>query len=145
MDYANKRILARIPLPLIFAGPTTKYEAWKIEKEFNDLVQAKNILQKSVEDLEYKGSASKSAYEGVRVRALRLRSRGYGSGLREVISVDEKWTDDGWASSIYLPDGSYDARIELKMRNRPFLLENDPTDRSGIIPRSQVQKMLGGG
>jgi hypothetical protein len=44
----------------------------------------------------------------------------------------------------FLPDASYDVRIEFKMKNRPFLLENDPTDRSGIIPRPRVSRMLGG-
>lgn len=47
-------------------------------------------------------------------------------------------------SLMFLPDASYDARIEAKMKNRPFLLDSDPTDCSGIIPRSRVQKLLGG-
>ncbi|KAL6900500.1 hypothetical protein GGI43DRAFT_383972 [Trichoderma evansii] len=143
MDYATNRLFANLPHPLIFTAPATEYEAWKIDKEFKDLQDAGNTLQKSVQDMEYTGPRIKSAY-GIERRALRLRSRGYGSGLGEVISVDEEWPEEGWASLIFLPGTSYDTRIEAKMKNRPFLLDSDPTDRSGIIPNSRVQKLLGG-
>lgn len=143
IDYAMNRLVSGLPHSLIFTAPATEYEAWKIDKEFKDIQDAGNILQKSVQGMEYKGPRIKSSY-GIKERALRLRSRGYGSGLREVISVDEEWPEEGWASLMFLPDASYNARIEAKMKNRPFLLDSDPTDCSGIIPRSRVQKLLGG-
>lgn len=119
-----------------------------MDKEYKDLQDARSILERSVESIEYKGTAGRiQAIHGVQRRAARLRSRGYGSGLREVISVDEEWPEEGWASSLAcLPDACYDARLRSKMResNRPFLLGNDHTDRSGIVPSSRVVKMLGG-
>lgn len=116
-----------------------------MDKEYKDLHDAGTILERSVQDMEYRGSRRRpQAEHGVERRARCLRSRGYGSGLGEVISVDEEWPEEGWASLIFLPDASFDARLEAKMKDRPFLLDNDPTDRSGIIPRSRVQKMLRG-
>ncbi|EHK49502.1 uncharacterized protein TrAtP1_010733 [Trichoderma atroviride] len=143
MDYAETKMLAGIPLPLIFAAPATKYEAWKMDKEYKDLCNASAILAQSVEHIRYKSSLRKpAAAHGLKRRAQRLRSRGFGSGLGEVISVDEEWPEEGWASSMLMPDAPYDTRLRYKMRDRPFLLDNDPTDCSGIIPRSRVSRML---
>ncbi|KAK6445134.1 hypothetical protein FP744_10001382 [Trichoderma asperellum] len=143
IDYAQNRMLAGLPHPLIFTFPATEYEAWKMDKEYKDIKDAKNILQRSIQNMEYRGTPIHCVCE-IRQRALRLRSRGYGSGLREVISVDEVWPHEGWASLVFSPEASYDARMEIKMRNRPLLIGNDPTDRSGIIPRSRVTRMSGG-
>lgn len=138
-------MMAGIPLPLIFTAPATKYEAWKMDKEYKDLCDASTILEQSVGNMEYRSSLRHPpAVHGVERRARRLRSRGFGSGLREVISVDEEWPEEGWASSILMPYANYDARLQFKMKDRPFLLDNDPTDRSGIIPRTRVSKMLEG-
>ncbi|KAL7921288.1 hypothetical protein ACQKWADRAFT_327775 [Trichoderma austrokoningii] len=146
IDYAETKIHVGIPLPLIFTSPATKYEAWKMDKEYKDLQNARTTLERSMQDIEYKSTVARiHASHGVTRRARRLRSRGYGSGLGEVISIDEEWPEEGWASNLSCsPDASYDTRLESKMRDRPFLLENDPTDRSGIIPSSRLPKMLGG-
>lgn len=133
------------PLPLIFTSPATKYEAWKMDKEYKDLCNASTILEQSVQEINHKSYFKiPPAVHGVKRRAQRLRSRGFGSSLGEVISVDDEWPEEGWATSMMLPDASYDTKLRFKMKDkgRPFLLDNDPTDRSGIIPRSRMLKML---
>ncbi|PNP47938.1 hypothetical protein TGAMA5MH_00990 [Trichoderma gamsii] len=138
-------MLVGIPLPLIFTSPATKYEAWKMDKEYKDLYVATTTLEKSVKAIKERTSIkSPPTAHGVKRRAQRLRSRGFGSGLREVISVDEEWPEEGWASSVVLKGVSYDVRLQIRMKEkgRPFLLDNDPTDRSGIIPESRLLKML---
>lgn len=114
-----------------------------MDKEYKDLCNASTILEQTVEDIRHRRSLKiPPAVHGVKRRAQRLRSRGFGSGLGEVISVDEEWPEEGWATSMLLPDASYDAKIQYKMKDRPFILDNDPTDRSGIIPRSRMLNML---
>ncbi|KAM0513779.1 hypothetical protein ACHAPE_007606 [Trichoderma viride] len=145
VEYVRAKMLVGIPLPLIFTSPATKYEAWKMDKEYKDLYVAITTLEESVKAIKEKScNRPPPPAHGVKRRAQRLRSRGFGSGLREVISVDEEWPEEGWATSILLADASYDVRLQFRMqeKNRPFLLDNDPTDCSGIIPKSRVLKML---
>lgn len=116
-----------------------------MDKEYKDLYVATTTLEKSVKAIKERTSIkSPPTAHGVKRRAQRLRSRGFGSGLREVISVDEEWPEEGWASSVVLKGVSYDVRLQIRMKEkgRPFLLDNDPTDRSGIIPESRLLKML---
>jgi hypothetical protein len=102
VDYVEMKMIAGIPRPLIFTAPATKYEAWKMDKECKDLIDAKEILDESVKNMQYISSLGiPQPDHGLQRRARRLRSRGYGSGLREVISVDEEWPEEGWASSIF--------------------------------------------
>lgn len=116
-----------------------------MDKEYKDLYVAITTLEESVKAIKEKSrNRGSPATHIFHRRAQRLRSRGFGSGLREVISVDEQWPEEGWATSILFADASYDIRLRYKMqeKNRPFLLNKDPTDCSGIIPKSRVFKML---
>ncbi|KAM0254400.1 hypothetical protein ACHAQJ_006803 [Trichoderma viride] len=129
----------------IFAQVPTAYETWKIDKEYKDLMVAGKYLKDSLCEME-KSSGPPPAIRSAsaRDRARRLRSRGYGTSLGEVISADEDWPEEGWADNqVDLLFDSYEARIEAKMRNRPFILDNDPTDCSGIPSRQALNKLEG--
>jgi hypothetical protein len=126
----------------IFAELPSAYETWKIDKEFKDIKAAGDVLRESLGGMEKKRKNPIAIRtDSARDRAKRLRSGGYGTSLGEVISADEDWPEEGWANSrIDLP---YAVRFKAKMRNRPFILDSDPTDRSGIASRHALKKLEG--
>ncbi|KAH6603166.1 hypothetical protein Trco_007941 [Trichoderma cornu-damae] len=118
----------------VFAVLPTPYEVWRMEKEFQDILLGRETLRISLnkmrEDLEPRGDLSSS----VKDRSRRLRSGGYGSGLREVISIEEEWHPQGWANSpCFNPNASYDARFLEKMRMRPVIIKANAWDKTSVL------------
>lgn len=119
----------------------TDYETWKMEKELKDIEDGLEIARKWMNEFRME-HASRGPYGiTVRERASRLRSGGYGSSLRKVTSIEDDW-DDPWDDHrVWLPEVSYEERFMAVMRERPFILNSDGTDRSGIISQKTFKKM----
>ncbi|KAL7784915.1 hypothetical protein V8C37DRAFT_420320 [Trichoderma ceciliae] len=125
----------------IFTVLPTPYETWRMEKEFKELKAAKKTLKQSLEAFRVNHERRGHSGVSVRGRAQRLRSGGYGTGLKEVVSIKEGWPREGWANRRrWLPDVSYEARFIAKMKKRAFILDSDVTDLSGIVSRMALKE-----
>ncbi|KAL7931307.1 hypothetical protein V8C35DRAFT_310068 [Trichoderma chlorosporum] len=107
----------------------TAYETWKMEKEYSEMKPALDVFVKTNKEDEHERKHRAGLWSGARDRVTLLRSRGYGSSFREVISVDEEWPEEDWASAgLQLqPDAPYLERFEVKMRTRPVLVPSKST------------------
>ncbi|KAK4082371.1 uncharacterized protein Triagg1_2183 [Trichoderma aggressivum f. europaeum] len=109
--------MARMTMP-------TPYETWKMEKECVDLREALGIMMQNFgEDERVRDHRARMWSRSANNRIDMFRSRGYGSSFREVISIDEEWPEEDWASAgLVRPDASFVERFEAKMRMRPVLV-----------------------
>ncbi|KAL7957909.1 hypothetical protein V8C34DRAFT_324799 [Trichoderma compactum] len=116
-ETATLEEMARYTMP-------TPYETWKMEKEYADLREALGVVMRALaEDERERDHRAKLWSRSGNNRIELFRSRGYGSSCGEVISIDEEWPEEGWASAgLVQPDAPFVVRFEAKMRMRPVLV-----------------------
>ncbi|QYT06263.1 hypothetical protein H0G86_013122 [Trichoderma simmonsii] len=122
-EHASLEDLIQVTLP-------SEYETWKMEKEYSDLKEALGVIHQThgEDERERDHRARMWVYNRPNNGSRRnlFRSRGYGSSFREVISADEEWPEEGWASAgLVQPDADFVTRFEVKMRMRPVLVREN--------------------
>ncbi|PKK50041.1 hypothetical protein CI102_4436 [Trichoderma harzianum] len=122
-EHASLEELIQVTLP-------TEYETWKMEKEYADLKEALGVIHQThgedERERDHRARMWVCNRPGNGSRINLYRSRGYGSSFREVISADEEWPEEGWASAgLVQPDADFVTRFETKMRMRPFLVREN--------------------
>ncbi|KAL7907705.1 hypothetical protein GGI35DRAFT_454626 [Trichoderma velutinum] len=106
------------------------YETWKMEKEYSDLREALGVVMQTIDENEREREHRARLWSRSRSNQINLyRSRGYGSSFREVISIDEDWPEEDWASAgLEQPDAPFLVRCEAKMKMRPVLVRERKTE-----------------